>query len=443
VDAGEMECWSRICRQYDLDRDIRIAARSVSFADAIKTICSSSVTSLGRDLLGDCRDMTISDGFCAHSEALLMIALKILLSPEHGLTGEVYSIPRASFDIDIATAIYVESDDDPETNEAVRRHYRSIFKEFQLTGFHFIYIPKIIEHYSSTDPTLFRDIMRFLAPAKKESDIEESYRKLMEMTTGSYCKDLLCNKCGFTDLRNTPPAILIKIGNSFVGTDRYANYLKIDVDEDILKTVQAFIDEFSEMLSSDVFVVNTSEERGDQFHFHGFYKQLLDIFLIEQKKRSPVEIDLRRQKITFTDLEDSELDLHRKEKAFYIAMLCQGSGGIKFRRPRTPDEIRRYETRMKRFQSRYAAIYSLMGGVPGRVPDVTNATIRNPMMAAIRRAISNLEGLYNPDDYSITKDSEGSYAIHLETSLVFVLSNNEQKRIPLQTSELFEQWNRH
>ena len=64
-----------------------------------------------------------------------------------------------------------------------------------------------------------------------ESGIENAYKSLMKMTTGVFCKDLLCNKCGITDLRNTYPSLLIKIGNSFVGEDAYANYLKIEVDE--------------------------------------------------------------------------------------------------------------------------------------------------------------------------------------------------------------------
>lgn len=295
VDAGEMDYWRKVSKDHDLDREILMGARDITLADAINTLRASADRGLGRDFLGDCSGMTVSDGFCTHTEALLMIALTTMLGSGERFSGEVYSIPRASFDIDIATAIYVEGDDDTPTNDAIRRHYRSIFKEFQLTGIHFIYVPKIIEHYRNTAPDLFREILSFLAPAKKEADIEEAYESLMKMTTGSYTKDILCNKCGFTELRNTPPAILIKIGNSFAGDIRYANYLKIDVDEDILKTVQDFIDELSGMLNSDFFVVSTSEERGDQFHFHGFYRQLLNIFLTERKKRSPVVVDLKEK----------------------------------------------------------------------------------------------------------------------------------------------------
>ncbi len=438
VDTAEMECWSNVCQKYDLDRDIRIAARDISFADAVKNICASS--DRGRDLLGDCRAMTVSDGFCAHSEALLMIALTAMFAPDSRFNIEVFSLPRASFDIDIATAIYVENDYDPETNDAIRRHYRSIFKEFQLTGFHFVYIPKIIDHYSGTDAVLFRDILAFLAPSLSEDGIDKAYDALMDMTTGTYCKDLLCNKCGFTELRNTPPSLLIKIGNSFVGEVRYANYLKIEVDEDILQTVQKFIDAFSEMLSSDVFVVNTSEERGDQFHFHGFYKQLLDIFLVRRNIRSAVVIDPYREEILFPDIDSRATGMHRREKALYALMLCQGSSGINFNRPRSGAELKRFESRMKRFQARYAAIYEMFGGEKEGAPDLTQPEIRRPIMACIRRSIGKLEALYNREDYTVTKDSEGSFAVHVEPQLIFVAPLDGEKVLPLHTSSLYRSW---
>ncbi|MDE6290067.1 MAG: hypothetical protein K2M16_00910 [Muribaculaceae bacterium] len=437
VDTGEMEYWRNVCRKYELDRDIRIAASNMTFADSVNTIRQSG---LGADLLGDCRAMTVSDGFCAHSEALLMIALTAMFTSGSRFNAEVYSLPRASFDIDIATAIYVENDTDPETNEAIRRHYRSIFKEFQLTGFHFVYIPKIIEHYSGTDPVLFRDILAFLAPSLSEEGIDKAYDALMDMTTGTYCKDLLCNKCGFTELRNTPPSILIKIGNSFVGEDRYANYLKIEVDDDILHTVQKFIDDFSEMLSSDVFVVNTSEERGDQFHFHGFYKQLLDIFLVRRNIRSSVVIDPYREEIRFPDIDACAAGMHRREKALYALLLCQGSAGISFNRPRSGAELKRFESRMKRFQTRYAAIYELFGGGKESAPDLTQPEIRRPIMACIRRSIGKLDALYNREDYTVTKDAEGSFAVHVEPRLVYVAPLKGETPVPLHSSPLYKNW---
>ena len=440
VDTGEMECWRIICNKYGIDRDVRIEAREVSFADALNVICNSGVQGLKEDLLGDCREMTVSDGFCAHSEALLMIALTTMLESEQPFRGEVISIPKANFNIDIATALYIENEFDPETNESIRAHYRSIFKEFQLAGFHFVYIPKIIDHYRNTDSTLFKDILSFLAPAMSETGLDNTYKSLMKMTTGIFCKDLLCNKCGITELRNTMPSLLIKIGNSFVGEAQYANYLKIDVDENISTTVQTFVDRFSEMLSSDVFVVNTSEERDNQFHFHGFYKQLLDIFLVRRNIRSAIYLNPYKEEVIFPDIDAKAMGLHRRERALYALLLCQGADGINFNTPKSVDALERYNRRMKRIQQRYSAIYAMFGGERETAPDLSVPEIRRPIFSCLKRSIKNLQALYNPEDYNITKSGDGAFSVNVEPELVYVYQLDKDEPVPLHESEMFRKW---
>lgn len=442
VDTGEMECWREICQKYAIDREIRIEAREMSFADALNVICQSGVQGLKEELLADCRSMTVSDGFCAHSEALLMIALTALLDVDRPFNGNVISIPKANFNIDIATALYIESDYDPETNEAIQTHYRSIFKEFQLTGFHFVYIPKIIDHYKHTEQSMFKDILSFLAPAMSEEGLDNIYKSLMKMSTGVFCKDLLCNKCGITVLRNTMPALLIKIGNSYVREVQYANYLKIDVDEDIEKTVQTFVDCFTDMLSSDMYVVNTSEERDNQFHFHGFYKQLLDIFLVRRNIRSAVHLNPYKGEIFFPDIDSKALGLHRRERALYALMLCQGKDGINFSKPRSVSALERYNRRIKRFQQRYTAIYEMFGGDKGTAPDLSIPEIRRPIICCLKRSLKNLQGLYNPEDYNIIKEPDGTFSVHIEPELVYVNQLNSDEPVPLSDSEMYRIWSK-
>jgi hypothetical protein len=442
VDTGEMECWRNICNKYAIDKDVRIEAREVSFADALNVICNSGIRGLKEDLLGDCRSMTVSDGFCAHSEALLMIALSTMLESEQPFRGEVISIPIGSFNIDIATALYIENEYDPETNEAIKAHYRSIFKEFQLAGFHFVYIPKIIDHYRNTDSVLFKDILSFLAPSMSETGLDNTYKSLMKMTTGVFCKDLLCNKCGITELRNTMPSLLIKIGNSFVGEAQYANYLKIDVDEDIATTIQTFVDCFSEMLNSDVFVVNTSEERDNQFHFHGFYKQLLDIFLVRRNIRSSILLNPYKEEIIFPNIDSKAMGLHRRERALYALLLCQGSDGINFSTPKSADALERYNRRMKRIQQRYSAIYEMFGGEKKTAPDLSIPEIRRPIFSCLKRSLKNLQALYNPEDYNITKSGDGAFSVNVEPELVYVCQLNSDVPVPLHESEMYRKWSK-
>ncbi len=440
VDTAEMECWRNICDKYGIDRDVRIEAREISFADALNAICGSGVPGLKEDLLGDCRAMTVSDGFCAHSEALLMIALTTMLDSRQPLHGEVFSTPKADFNIDIATVLYIEKEYDPETNRAVPTHYRSIFKEFQLAGFHFIYIPRIIDHYRNTDPVLFNDILSFLAPSMSDTGLENTRRNLLNMTTGGFTKDLLCNKCGINELRDTIPSLLIKTGNSFVGEDQYANYLKIEVDEDIADTVRAFVDCFSEMLRSDTFVINTSEERDNQFHFHGFYKQLLDIFLVRRNIRSAVHINPYREEIFFPDIDTKATGLHRRERALYALLLCQGAEGFNFSSPRSAGEMEIYNRRVDWLRRRYAAIYEMFGGSKEIAPDLGVPEIRRPIFSCLRRSIKKLQGLYNPDDYNVTKRTDGSFSVNIEPEIIFVYQHGSNEPVPLKESELYRRW---
>lgn len=437
IDTGEMECWSNVCSRYDIDSAVRTEARNISFADAVNDICDSD---LKGDLLGDCRAMTISDGFCAHSEALLMIALMSMLGDNRALDAEILSIPRTNLNIDIGTVLYIESSFHPEINETIQARYRTIYKELQLAGFHFIYIPRVIDHYRHTDEKLFKDILSFLAPYFSETRIESAYQELMDMKTSEFCNDLLCNKCGITDLRNTHPALLIKIGNSFVGQNQYANYLKLHVRGDIVLLVREFVDAFTAMLSSDIVVVNTSEERDNQFHFHGFYKQLLDIFLVPRDKQSRIVINPERESIEFPEISGDCTGLNRRERALYALFLCYGSKGIDFSKPRTAAAFDKYKSRMEEIQRRYRTVYAKFGGNPENAPDITDYSIRGPIVANVRRWIKSMQGLHNPNDYNIIKNPDKSIAIHINPQLVFVDTYGSLKEIPLAKSSFYASW---
>lgn len=440
INTGEMDCWQQVCTKYSINKEVESKAQNISFAAAMDAICSSNVLGLKETFLEDCRNMTVSDGFCAHSEALIMIALSLMLEEHQSFRVETISIPKATFNIDVATALYIENDFDEEVNEAIVTNYRTIFKELQLAGFHFVYPPNIIEHYRDTDAALFKRILSFLAPTISEEGLNSIYQSLMKMTTSIFCKDLLCNKCGISELRNTYPSLLIKIGNSYVGEIQYANYLKFEVDEDILHTVRQFIDQFCDMLSSDIYVVNSSEERDNQFHFHGFYKQLLDIFLIRKNIRSSIILDPYKEEIIFPEIDMKATSVHRREKALYALMLCYGREGLDFTMARTVDGINRFNKRMERIQARYAEIYAMFGGDKDATPDLSIPEIRRPIFSCLKRSIGTLKALYNPEDYNISKEGSGIFSVHIEPELIYVQQLNEAEPIPLKESELYNRW---
>ena len=81
IDTGEMVFYDEMRKKYNFVQENEVAATAMSFSEAI-SILKMSAGDLRRDVLADCTDATVSDGFCAHSEALLLIALKRALGDE-------------------------------------------------------------------------------------------------------------------------------------------------------------------------------------------------------------------------------------------------------------------------------------------------------------------------------------------------------------------------
>lgn len=433
IDAGEMRCYTLMKEKYGITQDEEYSATQTTFANALKVLLQSN-EEVKRNLYDDCANMTVSDGFCARSEALLMIALKgVLFDGDEDM--DVLSIPKQSFNVPTASVLYIESRENEEIDLLIQKSYRTLFKESQVAGYNFIYIPSVIKHYKGTDTALLSQIIQFLSPSLSKEAIASILNGLFSMTTRSFCKDVLCNKVGIAELRDTDPALLIKIGHSYVGDVIYANYLKIDIDENLLETYQKLLDNFTSMLSADTITVSTAEENNDQFLYHGFYKQLLDIFLLRKNIQSRIVINPYKEEVCLPDIDKKLPDLHRKEKTLYVLFLIMSQeGGMNFNQPKQARQIDLYDKKLKRLQAQYQLLYGMFGG--DKAPDISQAEIRRPMVSRIKKSLCALSGyLYNPDDYLILKDSYGNFKIGIDANLIFV-EDLDKGLVPLQDSEL-------
>ena len=350
IDSGEMKKYAELKVKYNISKEDEIQSSKISLEDAL-TIISESSSKFKSGLYTDCAHMTVSDGFCAGSEALLMIAIRRIIAPNANEYAEFISIPQPTFSISAYSVLYIESEYDKVVNEAIANNYRSIYRETQMAGFNFVYIPTIVAHYKHADNALVKQITSFLAPSFSDEGVCKVIEGICSTTTSSFCKDILCNKLGITAFRDTVPSLLIKIGHSEVSDEVYANYLKIEVDENILVAIQKLVDEFCSMLSTDTISISTMEEKNNQFLYHGFYKQLLDIFLLRKSIRSKVFINPYLEDIYFPDIDQKLNKLHRREKALYLLLLIQtDEGGINFNLPKSSKQLSLYNKRLSEIQ---------------------------------------------------------------------------------------------
>src|SRR5574344_830139 len=426
IDAGEMEKYAELKNKYNISKNEEKLGTKTTLAEAFSVI-SEADDDLKNSFYSDCLDMTVSDGFCARSEALLMIALKMILDPDMSECVKLISILKPAFSIASSSILYIESQYNEGVNNAIQKNFRTIYKEAQISGFNFIYIPNIARHYKTADSELIKQITSFLAPSLSDEGILSVIESIRSVTTSSFCKDLLCNKLGITILREIDPSLLLKIGESYVY-------------EDVLNTLQRIIDEFTSMLSADCISVSTAEEKSHQFLYHGFYKQLLDIFLIRKSARSKLYINPYREEIYFPDI-DYKLDkLHRREKALYVLLLLETKeGGANFNLPKVAKQLAFYNTKLAELQKKYQLIYECFGG--DTAPDISQAEIRRPIVSCLKRSLNDLNGLvYNLSDYLIEKDEYGYLRVNLDSELIYIYDPNSRSMVHLFDSELYKRF---
>ncbi|MDE6558943.1 MAG: hypothetical protein K2K29_03550, partial [Muribaculaceae bacterium] len=156
--------------------------------------------------------------------------------------------------------------------------------------------------------------------------------------------------------------------------------------------------------------------------------------------RSAIHLNPYKEEVFFPDIDAKAQGLHRRERALYALLLCQGKDGINFNAPRSAAALDKFKVRMQRLQKRYAAIYELFGGEKGAAPDLTVPEIRRPMFSRLRSALKNLQALYNPEDYNVSKGKDGSFSVHIEPEKVFVAQLDSDEPVPLLESRLYRMW---
>lgn len=437
IDTGEMVFYDEMRKKYNFAQDNEVAAMAMSFSEAI-SILKESVGDLRKEVLSDCANATVSDGFCAHSEALLLIALRQAWDDESENVS-VISIPKKSFSVDDSTVLYVESKFNNNTNRQIVDNYRNVYKEFLFSGFRFVYIPNVIHHYKETDKGLFHKMISFLAPSFSKDGVERVVDGLLTMTTESFCKDILCNRLNLGNLREVNPSLLIKIGNNYVGEVEYSNLLCIEIENDFMDFVKKFVDDFSSMLSSDTLTMHIDREADNQYLYYGFYKQLLDIFLVRKNVRSRIIIDPNREEILLPDIDQKLNGVSRRDKAMYVLFLIlMRNNGFSFNRPSSRPQMLKYKEKIDRFQKQYEIVYGLMGGGDkDKTPDVGTAEIRRPIFSRIKKSLMGMSDLlYNVHDYLIEKNLYGTYNVNIEQDMIFVKDWKTNTLLPFMDSDI-------
>lgn len=438
IDSREMDLYRNLKSQFSISRQDEIEAYSMPLNKAVHVVKQMDA-GIVSDLLGAFEAMTVSDGFCAREEALLMLMLQYCLRNEE-LECNVISTKIDESWFDERQVLYVESHHSKEVNFAITSNFRTISRELKLCGLDFVYLPQVIHHYITTPRETLHEVIAMLSPSLSESAVSGLLTKIRLFKTDTFCIEQLHHKLGFEDLIDTLPSLMFRISQSRVGNDTYTNFLRIELTGEAVSIVQELVDTFLEYHSSDRIVVSHKKDEKGSFLYNGFYRQVFEILLLQKAVMCRLLIDFVHGTLSFSEIGVTLTGLHRKEKALYTLFVYElQNGGINFTPPRSVKQLPKFNHRMEILQRRYAKIYSAFGGEEANAPDITKADIRLPMISGIRRAINKqAEKIYDSQRFIINRDKNGVYGVSATPDVFLSKDFCNEQSVNIFNSELFE-----
>ena len=460
VEADEMASLDEIIKRDDTqekkekDSDFRISmsmlseAKTKTFAEAVTTLQGIRDENIRKIMMDRLCKTSLSDGTCVPLEALQILAVKYALEGN----GMVYSIPSGSSYVENMKVLYIENEDNTETDVYISSHYRAISNEFRLAGFDFVYIPQIIEDYKAIRGDYLRKVITYMMPLANDTKVEKIQRELCSMTTSRFSHELLFKKMGINML-NSNPAFLIKIGESAVadkcGVDdvernMYSNFLLVPVDNitnnggdkpgTILERVSVLMDTYRSMVSGKLIV--ETRPLSKKFLYYGFHRSLFDLIAYGKDKtdyklvinlksrKNPVvlrPVNEQPESVVESSL-DLPIDLNAQPYTMYILMvyLSLFGDGLDWKVYPTRSEAR------KEILEKYNAIYKVIGkgNTNSDYRDKTHVSRIRKSLRSYEKTVSNID-LFIPEKISYSPDLY--YRVPVPPDLVYVIEGSKGK----------------
>lgn len=298
IEESEIRTMKELNEKYSITKEQIGASRGIRFSDAVNTLRELNKRER-EELIKDIYKIAVSDNICVPREALLQMALEYCLltgddNPEDDVSRPfLIPCPTGESTLNDQYMVYIENCYDSEKNEELQKNIRLFVTLSRLCGFHFIYIPMMVEEFRNMKKDFVMEVIRYMVPHKKENDIGNVYDRLCKMNTSDFCRDILKEQLQVNMPDDLPPSLLINIGTSVVPycptggyIQYYTEFLCIPIKSDMLSLLDDVLDSYRSKLSTYQ-TVSMKSNKG-HFKYFGFYKALFD-FLIAP---SPVAPDL-------------------------------------------------------------------------------------------------------------------------------------------------------
>ncbi len=293
IEETEIRDMKRLMSDYSWTHQDMTDARNIKFSDAVPILRELSLKDR-KEFVSKIYGIAQSDNICVPREALLLIALKYCLLNDDKKSSErpyLVSCATGEATLNDQYMVYIESSFDKKMNEQLEHDFRLLVMMSRLSGFNFIYIPKMVSEFQNMRKEYVLDVISYMAPNLDEKFIRGVYDRLCKMTTVEFFRNVLYERLQVQTPHNIAPSLLINIGTSVVPycsaggpVQYYTEFLCVPITTDILTLVEGILGYYQSRVS--VRQTITYGNANGQFKYFGFYKALFD-FLIAPPPVAP------------------------------------------------------------------------------------------------------------------------------------------------------------
>ncbi len=420
IDEKEIEKFASLFGKDDC-RELFLSAQEKTFADAVKSLKGPSGNLNDSDAvrrmntskrsrkaetaMNIVNEMAQSDGFCAPSEAILLLAIEYYLkkNDSYYTRYDLQSFKLTDIFIGKRFVLYADDSGNPQSCE-VEKNYDLIVNLLASIGFQFIYIPKLVEHYGmgqkKKEDALekFKTLALYIFPDIPENKVEKAYERIMGMTTKSFVNDYLNEKLGF-DIKSPHPSLMVMLGRSSVlgknvseqriAYDTYANFLKINIGkEDIVRVIGDFVKDFNSFVTFNFFI--DFNPKKDKLLYHGFHKAFFRMVALAKDNPQNYTIDISTTRGAVY-INDRKLDLAPGKTAIYLLILFRSFFGDKKGLPMNKVYGTLSNEEQRRLQNQYQWTCSLLSSSENKKRSPLYPNVQN-RISEIRKAITATVG---------------------------------------------------
>lgn len=278
-----------------------------------------------------------SDGFCAPSEAILLLGIDYFLKKNNSSYSkyDVQSFKLTDLFIGKRFILYADFSNSA-VSCVVEEHYDLIVNLLAGIGFQFIYIPKIVEQYKAKGLEMFKAMSMYIFPDIHDEKVEEVYNNIINMTIKKFVQEYLNGKLGF-NISCPSPALMVMLGRSSrLGKDltekglayeTFANFLKIKIgDENVLNVISDFVCDFNKLVTFNMNIDFNPAK--DKLLYHGIHKTFFRLVALAKDNPNQYNININTS-LGAIFINDSKLNLPLGFAAIYALILCRSIFGNK------------------------------------------------------------------------------------------------------------------